>query len=110
MEGVFTQVAYGLPRYMLPGGAIACVLAGVAAVWLAQEAERRLPGARLAGGRTSLTAVATVLALVALALPWALPRTAGLRAQGAEANRASSYISRMFRRPAGRGRALCSAA
>ncbi len=96
MEGVFTQLAYGLPRYMLPGGAIACVLAGVAAVWLAQEAERRLPGARLAGGRTSLTAVATVVALVALTLPWTLPRVEAFSAQGAEANRASYYISRMF--------------
>ncbi len=96
MEGVFTQVAYGLPRYMLPGGAIACVLAGVAIVWLAQEAERRLPSARIAGGRTSVTAVVTAVALIALTLPWSLPRVEAFSVQGAQANQASYYISRMF--------------
>ena len=36
MVAIITQVAYGLPRYLLPGGVIACVLAGVGVVWLAE--------------------------------------------------------------------------
>jgi hypothetical protein len=98
IEALFTQAAYGLPRYMLPGGAIACVLAGVAVVWLAQEVERRVPG-RGAGsrsGRLSPVALLSGAAIVALTLPWTLPRAEAYSTQGAEANQAAHYISRMF--------------
>ncbi|PZS06850.1 MAG: hypothetical protein DLM64_15755, partial [Solirubrobacterales bacterium] len=58
MVAVMTQVFYGLPRYLLPAGAIACVLAGVGVVRLAQVAGVFVGGGGGGGGGVLLRAPA----------------------------------------------------
>jgi hypothetical protein len=87
MVAVITQAFYGLPRYLLPAAAIACVMAGVAVVRLADEVRRR-------GGRW--LAVGVGAALLALTLPWTVPRVQALLKQAQSADRAARYQRRMF--------------
>lgn len=97
MEAIITQVAFGLPRYLLPSAAIACVLAAVAIVWLAEEAAVRVPLSRPGGvrQRTGVAALIT-LALIALTLPWTLPRSRQALRQVHNADQAAIYVNRLF--------------
>jgi len=94
MVAMITQVAYGLPRYLLPGGVIACVLAGVAVGWIAEAAgaaiRRRMP--RAAG----LAVPAIALLVLAATLPWSINRVRSLVQQGGTANMAVTYQSHLF--------------
>ncbi len=97
MEAIITQVAYGLPRYLLPAAAIACVLAGVAIVWLAEEVAGRVPQTRSGGARERLAGAALVaVALIALTLPWTLPRGRQLVRQADNADQAAVYVNGLF--------------
>ena len=87
MEATITQVAYGLPRYLLPAAAIGCVLAALAIVWGAQEARRRL---RHAAAAPALAAI-----LLALTLPWTVTRAGLLSQQASDAGQAGVYIDRL---------------
>ncbi len=87
MVAVITQAFYGLPRYLLPAAAIACVLAGVAVVRLAEEAGRH-------GGTAIALAAGGVV--VAATLPWSIPRVGDIVSQGHQANRAAFLQKRMF--------------
>jgi hypothetical protein len=87
MVAVMTQVAYGLPRYLLPAATVACLLAGVAVVRIAEEAGRR-------GGRW--LAVAVGGGVLAATLPWSIPRARDLVSQGHQANRAAYLQQRLF--------------
>jgi hypothetical protein len=87
MEAIITQVAYGLPRYLLPAAVIGCVLAALAVVWGAEEA-----GRRLGGWAVPVTAVA----LLALTLPWTITRAGLLHQQASDAGQAAVYIDRLF--------------
>ncbi|MDQ6745685.1 MAG: hypothetical protein M3Z27_06705 [Actinomycetota bacterium] len=100
MVAIITQVAYGLPRYLLPAGTIACVLVGVAVVWTAQEAGRR---------RGTGAALTVGVVLVAATLPWSIPRGHSLVSQARDAGQAALYIRQMFTaadRVGGRARVL----
>ncbi len=95
MVAVITQVAYGLPRYLLPGAMIACLLAGYAVVCIAE-----LVGgwfSHRSGKRASRWAaiVAGVLVLAAT-LPWSIPRVKSLVQQGKDANQAAFYMNKLF--------------
>jgi hypothetical protein len=94
MVALITQVAYGLPRYLLPGGMVACVLAGVGFARLVELAGSRLPRPRV-GGVAAASALACV-ALLALTLPWSIPRVHGLIRAGGQANSAALYQKRLF--------------
>lgn len=87
MEAIITQVAYGLPRYLLPAAAIGCVLAALAVVWGAEEI-----GARTAAWAVPVTAVV----LLALTLPWTASRAGLLGQQVSDAGQAGHYIDRLF--------------
>ena len=87
MVAVMTQVAYGLPRYLLPAGVVACLLAAVGVVRIAELAGRRL-------GRSAAVAVACGLA--AATLPWSVPRAKALIHQAHSADRAAFYQRRLF--------------
>jgi hypothetical protein len=99
VEAFETQVAYGLPRYLLPAGAIACVLAGVAVVWIAELAGR---------SRGRWVALAAGALVIAATLPWTVPRSATLGDQVREANLAGRLQSQLFLavRHAGGGRVV----
>ena len=97
MEAIITQVAYGLPRYLLPAAAIGCVLAALAVVWAAQEARRRAG----AGWAAALVAVA----LLALTLPWTVTRAGLLGQQASDAGQAGGlHRPDVHRRGPGRRR------
>ncbi len=99
MVAILTQVSYGLPRYLLPAGAIACVLAGVAFAWIIQEARRF----------GTLAAVAAGVVVLALTLPWSIPRARAVVRDGQNADQAAVYINRLFttvERVGGRPRVL----
>ena len=87
MVAVMTQVSYGLPRYLLPAAVVACVLAGIAVVRLADLAGQRF-------GRWA--AVAAGCLLVAATLPWSVHRVQALGTQAHDANRAAYLQRRMF--------------
>lgn len=99
MVAVITQVAYGLPRYLLPGGTIACVLAGVAVVWIAHDAGawlgHRAPGLTDAA-RARWLVPALGLAVIALTLPWSIPRGRTFAHEAHDAGRAAVFINTMF--------------
>jgi hypothetical protein len=93
-----TQVSFGTMRYLLPGAAIGCVLAGVAVVRLAQLAGERL------GGTWVPWAVGVLI--VVLSLPWMIPRAGRLGSQVREANLAGHLQHGLFlavSRAGGRG-------
>ena len=94
MVALMTQVAYGLPRYLLPGGMVVCVLAGVGFARLVQMAGEKLPRPRVRG--VALTSVLAGVALAALTLPWSIPRVHGLMRAGGQANSAALYQKRLF--------------
>jgi hypothetical protein len=109
MVAIMTQVAYGLPRYLLPGGMVAIVLAGVglarlsAAVgtWVANRVKRP-------SSATAFTAI-VALALIAATLPWTIHRGKVLVRQGHDADQAAFYINKLFtaaQRAGGRARVL----
>jgi hypothetical protein len=95
MVAVITQVAYGLPRYLLPGGVIACVLAGVAVAWIAEALGdmigRRAPRVR------SVAIPVIAIAVLAATLPWSVTRVKSLVQQGGTANLAVRYQKNLFR-------------
>src|SRR5207302_3543373 len=64
MVAVITQVAYGLPRYLLPGAMIACLLAGYGVVQVAEYVGRRFP-LGTAGRRVPVTAALTTVVILA---------------------------------------------
>jgi hypothetical protein len=94
MVAIITQVAYGLPRYLLPGGMVACVLAGVGFASLVAMAVERVPRPRL--GRVAVAGVVAAVGLAALTLPWSIPRVHGLIRAGGQANSAALYQKRLF--------------
>ena len=95
MVAVITQVAYGLPRYLLPAAVIACVLAGYAVVQIARLVGDRLGGS--GGGHRGRWAAVAAGALVLIAtLPWSIPRVNSLIQQGKDANQAAHYLNRLF--------------
>jgi len=87
MVAVVTQVSYGLPRYLLPAAAVACVFAGLAVVGVAELAGQRF-------GRWA--AVAAGCLLVAATLPWSVPRAQALARQAHDSNRAAYLQHRLF--------------
>ena len=87
MEAIITQVAYGLPRYLLPAAAIGCVLAALAVVWGAEEVGRR---------SAPWAVPVTGLVLLALTLPWTVSRAGLLGQQASDAGQAGLYIDRLF--------------
>ncbi len=95
MVAIITQVAYGLPRYLLPGGVIACVLAGVGVVWLAEAIAGALGARRQQSGVATAT-VAVGLLLLAATLPWSITRARALVHQGHQADMAATYQKRLF--------------
>ncbi len=94
MVAVMTQVAYGLPRYLLPAGMVACVLAGVGVARIAEWVGNRVKGPRV--GTVYLSAAAAVVAVFALTLPWSINRVRNLALQGGQANQAAYYQHRLF--------------
>jgi hypothetical protein len=87
MVAVMTQVAYGLPRYLLPAGTVACLLAGVATVRAAQ----------LAGDRFgSWAQFAAVAAILAATLPWTIPRARSMVQQVRDADQSATVQSQLF--------------
>lgn len=86
MEAIITQVAYGLPRYLLPAAAIGCVLAALAVVWGAEEAKKRVG---------AWAAPVTAVVLLALTLPWTVTRAGLLHQQASDAAQAAVYIDRL---------------
>lgn len=94
MVAVMTQVAYGLPRYLLPAGMVACVLAGVGVARIAEWVGDRVKGPRVGSVRLSYLAAAVVVC--ALTLPWSITRVNTLVLQGGQANQAAHYIHRLF--------------
>jgi hypothetical protein len=95
MVAVITQVAYGLPRYLLPGAVIACLLAGYAVVQLATLVGNRFPR-RDGTGRARWPAIAAGALILAATLPWSIPRVHALVRQGHQADQAAFYLNRMF--------------
>ncbi len=94
MVAVMTQVAYGLPRYLLPAGMVACVLAGVGVARIAEFVSDRVKGPRVGGVRWSYIGAAVIVC--ALTLPWSVNRVDKLALQGGQANQAAYYQHRLF--------------
>jgi hypothetical protein len=92
MVAVITQVAYGLPRYLLPGAMIADVMAGVAVVWIAKVAAARFAGG--SAGRLVLPAAAALV--LALTLPWTVSRVHLIVRQVHQADQAVLFQKRLF--------------
>ncbi len=90
MVAVMTQVAYGLPRYLLPAAVVACLLAAVGVVRIGELA------VRIGGGAGALAAVALGCVVVAATLPWTIPRGKTFVAQAHSASRAATYQRRLF--------------
>jgi hypothetical protein len=96
MEAIITQVAYGLPRYLLPAGAIACLLAGVGVVRLAELGRGGAARSRLPASGAGWPAVALGTLVLALTLPWTIPRADGLARQARDADLAAHFQQRLF--------------
>jgi hypothetical protein len=96
MVAIMTQVAYGLPRYLLPGGMVAIILAAVGLVRLSEAAggwvSARIKRPSIAAAFTALTAVA----LLAATLPWTIDRGKVLVRQGHDADKAALDVHRLF--------------
>ncbi len=95
MVAVMTQVSYGLPRYLLPGGVIACVLAGIGLVWLAEEAGQAIGRRGPIAARVAVPLIG--LLVLAATLPWTITRARALVHQGGTANMAVRYQKDLFR-------------
>jgi hypothetical protein len=106
MVAIMTQVAYGLPRYLLPAGMVACVLAGVGVARIAEWVGERLGGPRIggaggdggAGGEAGvrLSYIGAAVVVCALTLPWSITRVDNIALQGGQANQAAYYQHRLF--------------
>ncbi len=97
MVAIITQVAYGLPRYLLPAATIACVLAGIGVVRIAEAVARRIVSEPTASpGRFNWVAIAVGVLVLLATLPWSIQRGRTLVHQGGEANQAAFYLHRMF--------------
>ncbi|MBV8955321.1 MAG: hypothetical protein JO179_14385 [Solirubrobacterales bacterium] len=94
MVAFITQVGYGLPRYLLPAGTVACVLAGVGFVRIAEFADQKLGRPRPHGA--GWVAFAVGAAVIAATLPWSIPRVNSLVNQGSDANQAAKLQGRLF--------------
>ena len=94
MVALMTQVAYGLPRYLLPAGMVACVLAGVGVARIGEFVGERVKGPRIKG--VSVSGAVAVLAVCALTLPWSIDRVSNLVLQSGQANQAAYYQDRLF--------------
>ncbi len=91
MVAVMTQVAYGLPRYLLPAATIGCLFAGIAVVRIAQLAR-----ARPAVGRGAWPTFAVGGLVLAATLPWTIPRIQAVGQQVREADQAAQILHRLF--------------
>jgi hypothetical protein len=99
MVAIITQVAYGLPRYLIPGGMIACLLAGVAVVRIAETVGKWLEsrfGPAPGLGRTAGPAIAVGVVVLAATLPWWVQRGNALVHQGQNADLAAFFEKRLF--------------
>lgn len=94
MVAVITQVAYGLPRYLLPAGMVVCVLAGVGVARIAEFVGERVGGPRV--GSVRISYVLTAVLVCALTLPWSITRVDKIAVQGGQANSAALYQHRLF--------------
>jgi hypothetical protein len=92
MVAIMTQLFYGLPRYLLPAEMIACLMAGLAVVWIAQYLTKRIPQV---GGRTAV-ALGIGAAIIALTLPWTITRGKMMVTQTQEATQSSYFQNHLF--------------
>jgi hypothetical protein len=92
MVAVMTQVAYGLPRYLLPAATVADVLAAVAVVWIAELAGVRVPD----GTARRITPLVAGGLIIAVTLPWTVPRIHLIVRQAHQANQAALFQRRLF--------------
>lgn len=92
MAALMTQVAYGLPRYLLPAATVADVLAGVAVVWIAE-----LAGAKVADGTARrIVPLGAGAVIIALTLPWTVPRVHSIVREARQADQAAVFQRRLF--------------
>ena len=96
MVAVMTQVFYGLPRYLLPAETVACVMAGLAVVWLAELVATRVPSARSHTRQATAIAVATVAVVLAATLPWTITRGKMMVLQTQQATASGTYQHDLF--------------
>ncbi len=87
LTAIETELSFGEMRYLLPGAAVGCVVAGVAVVRLADLA---------AAGRGRWLAIAVGAGLIVLTLPWTIPRSGALAEQVREANLAGHLEHGLF--------------
>jgi hypothetical protein len=96
MVAFITQVSYGLPRYLLPGVAIGCVLAGVAVARLAGGASAYLTRARGDAAPSAWPAVVVGVLVVVATLPWSIPRIRAHANEVRDADLAVRLQQRLF--------------
>jgi hypothetical protein len=96
MVAVMTQVAYGLPRYLLPAATIGCLFAGIAVVRIAQLAGEYVSRTSPALGRSAWPAVAVGGLVVLATLPWTIPRVRLVAQQVRQADQAAHIQQRLF--------------
>lgn len=96
LVALITQVSYGLPRYLLPGAAIGCVLAGVAVARLTAGAADHLARARGETTGRPWPAIVVGVLIVAATLPWSIPRLRAHRNEIRDANLAVHLQQRLF--------------
>lgn len=96
MVAAITQVAYGLPRYLLPAATIACLFAGIAVVRIAQLAGDYASRTRPAIGRSAWPTFAVGGLVVAATLPWTVPRIHLAAQQVRQADQAAHIQQRLF--------------
>jgi hypothetical protein len=92
MVSIMTQVFYGLPRYLLPAETIACLMAGLAIVWIARYLAERVPRG---SGRT-VAALGIGAVIIALTLPWTITRGKLMVTQTQEATQSSYFQNHLF--------------
>jgi hypothetical protein len=92
MVSIMTQVFYGLPRYLLPAETIACLMAGLAVVWIARYLAERIPQV---GGRTAI-ALGIGAVIIALTLPWTITRGKLMVTQTQQATQSSYFQNHLF--------------
>jgi len=92
MVSIMTQVFYGLPRYLLPAETIACLMAGLAVVWIATYLAERVPQG---SGRTA-AALGIGAVIIALTLPWTITRGKLMVTQTQQATQSSYFQNHLF--------------
>jgi hypothetical protein len=96
MVAVMTQVAYGLPRYLLPAAMIGCLFAGIAVVRIAQLAGAYVSRTSPSLGRSAWPAVAVGGLVVLATLPWTIPRVRLVAQQVRQADQAARIQQALF--------------